>query len=101
MDLTKNIKKKQKFIPEYLTEMNAIMAKMNASLTAISKNLEILREYEEKRREVIGRITESANKTEEKQEENADDQQTEAPKKRGGKKGGVHRAETAQEESVQ
>ena len=74
MDLTNKLKKKEKFIPDYLTEMNEIMTKMNASLVKISNNLEILRELEEKRKGEIGRITESANKTKKKQKENADNQ---------------------------
>ena len=73
MDLTKKLKMKQKFIPDYLTEMNEIMTKMNASLVKISENLEILRELEEKRKEAIEVITESANKTKKKQKGNADD----------------------------
>lgn len=73
MDLTNKLKMKQKFIPDYLTEMNEIMTKMNASLVKISENLEILRELEEKRKEAIGVITESANKTKKKQKGNADD----------------------------
>lgn len=73
MDLTNKLKMKQKFIPDYLTEMNEIMMTMNASLVKISENLEILRELEEKRKEAIGVITESANKTKKKQKENADD----------------------------
>lgn len=73
MDLTNKLKMKQKFIPDYLTEMNEIMMKMNASLVKISENLEILRELEEKRKEAIGVITESANKTKKKQKGNADD----------------------------
>lgn len=52
------------------------MTKMNASLVKISENLEILRELEEKRKEAIGVITESANKTKKKQKENADDKST-------------------------
>ena len=76
MDLTNKLKKKQKFIPDYLTEMNEIMTKMNASLVKISENLEILRELEEKRKGAIGAITESANKTKKKQKENADDKST-------------------------
>ena len=74
MDLTNKLKMKQKFIPDYLTEMNEIMMKMNASLVKISDNLEILRELEEKRKGVIGAITESANKTKKKQKENAHNQ---------------------------
>ena len=73
MDLTNKLKMKQKFIPDYLTEMNEIMTKMNASLVKISENLEILRELEEKRKEAIEVITESANKTKKKQKGNADD----------------------------
>ena len=76
MDLTNKLKMKQKFIPDYLTEMNEIMMKMNASLVKISENLEILRELEEKRKGAIGVITESANKTKKKQKENADDKST-------------------------
>ena len=76
MDLTNKLKKKQKFIPDYLTEMNEIMTEMNASLVKISENLEILRELEEKRKEAIGVITESANKTKKKQKEYADDKST-------------------------
>ena len=76
MDLTNKLKMKQKFIPDYLTEMNEIMTKMNASLVKISENLEILRELEEKRKEAIGAITESANKTKKKQKGNADDKST-------------------------
>lgn len=76
MDLTNKLKMKQKFIPDYLTEMNEIMMKMNASLVKISENLEILRELEEKRKGAIGAITESANKTKKKQKENADDKST-------------------------
>lgn len=76
MDLTNKLKMKQKFIPDYLTEMNEIMTKMNASLVKISENLEILRELEEKRKEAIGVITESANKTKKKQKGNADDKST-------------------------
>ena len=74
MDLTNKLKMKQKFIPDYLTEMNEIMMKMNASLVKISENLEILRDLEEKRKEAIGVITESANKTKKKKKGNADDQ---------------------------
>lgn len=74
MDLTNKLKMKQKFIPDYLTEMNEIMMKMNASLVKISENLEILRELEEKRKGAIGAITESANKTKKKQKENAHNQ---------------------------
>lgn len=76
MDLTNKLKMKQKFIPDYLTEMNEIMTKMNASLVKISENLEILRELEEKRKEAIGAITESANKTKKKQKGNAEDKST-------------------------
>ena len=76
MDLTNKLKMKQKFIPDYLTEMNEIMTKMNASLVKISDNLEILRELEEKRKGAIGAITESANKTKKKQKVNADDKST-------------------------
>ena len=76
MDLTNKLKMKQKFIPDYLTEMNEIMMKMNASLVKISENLEILRELEEKRKGAIGVITESANKTKKKQKVNADNQST-------------------------
>ena len=76
MDLTNKLKMKQKFIPDYLTEMNEIMTKMNASLVKISENLEILRELEEKRKGAIGAITESANKTKKKQKGNADDKST-------------------------
>ena len=76
MDLTNKLKMKQKFIPDYLTEMNEIMMTMNASLVKISENLEILRELEEKRKGAIGVITESANKTKKKQKENADDKST-------------------------
>lgn len=76
MDLTNKLKMKQKFIPDYLTEMNEIMTKMNASLVKISENLEILRELEEKRKGAIGVITESANKTKKKQKGNADDKST-------------------------
>ena len=67
---------KQKFIPDYLTEMNEIMMKMNASLVKISENLEILRELEEKRKGAIGVITESAKKKKKKQKENAHNQST-------------------------
>lgn len=76
MDLTNKLKMKQKFIPDYLTEMNEIMTKMNASLVKISENLEILRELEEKRKGAIGVITESANKTKKKQKGNAEDKST-------------------------
>lgn len=76
MDLTNKLKMKQKFIPDYLTEMNEIMMTMNASLVKISENLEILRELEEKRKGAIGMITESANKTKKKQKGNADDKST-------------------------
>ena len=76
MDLTNKLKKKEKFIPDYLTEMNEIMTEMNASLVKISENLEILRELEEKRKGAIGAITESANKTKKKQKGNADDKST-------------------------
>lgn len=76
MDLTNKLKMKQKFIPDYLTEMNEIMTEMNASLVKISENLEILRELEEKRKGAIGAITESANKTKKKQKGNADDKST-------------------------
>ena len=76
MDLTNKLKMKQKFIPDYLTEMNEIMMKMNASLVKISENLEVLRELEEKRKGAIGVTTESANKTKKKQKENAHNQST-------------------------